>query len=127
MKPLSLTFAPYKDKVSIINKLVASRTSGSSIRLDDAVTTKPTSTYFMKMDIEGAELNVLTSSESFLKANKIKLACCTYHRQDDAKNISEYLTKLGFKISFTDGYMLPSCNGVHFPYFRKAMIHAVNF
>lgn len=126
-KPLSQTFAPYKDKVLIITKLVSSRTSGNLIRLDEAIPTRQSSTYFIKMDIEGSEFDVLTASESFLRTNKIKLACCTYHRQDDAKNISNYLTKLGFKISFTDGYMLPPHNGIRFPYFRKAMIHAVNF
>lgn len=126
-KPLRRTFFPYKDKVTIINKLVASRTSGNFIHLDDAIPKKESSTFFMKMDIEGSELNVLAASETFLKANKIKLACCTYHRQDDAKNINDYLTKLGFRTSFTDGYMLPPHNGIHFPYFRKAMIHARNF
>lgn len=126
-KPLARTFEPYKSKVTIINKFVAAQTAGRSIRLADAIPGRHGTTFFMKMDIEGAELEVLAASEDFLKDNRVKLACCTYHRQDDAEKISAFLSRLGFKISFTDGYMLTKQNGIRFPYFRKGMIHATNF
>ena len=41
------------------------------------------------------------------KLKKILLAIiCTYHRQNDAKDIYNILQKEGFKTSFTPGYIL---------------------
>lgn len=126
-KPLSLTFAPYKHKTHLIPKFVSGHTDSKSIRLVDALPPCGNATYFIKMDIEGNERFVLESSRDFLKANKVKLACCVYHRQDDADYISKLLTGLGYSVSFSDGYMLPTLNGIHFPYFRKGVIRAKNF
>lgn len=128
IKPLKYTFKPYSEKVSIINKLVSSRNSKNEIRLVDALAeVGQDKTFFIKMDIEGFEREVISASEDFLKSHKVKLSCCVYHRQDDAVVIKDMLEKMGYKTRFSDGYMLPWINGIHFPYFRHGLIYAQNY
>lgn len=127
-RPLKLTFAPFAKKTVIVNKLVSGETQGDSIRLEDAVQDlNHDEVCFIKMDIEGWEKTVLMASESFLKSHRVKISCCVYHRQRDADEISEYLKRIGFKVRFSEGYMIPPLHRVEPPYFRKGMIYAQNF
>ena len=73
------------------------------------------------------EKDVLCGSKDFFLSHKVKLSCCTYHRQEDAAVISSLLEGWGYKVSFSDGYMVCLLNGLHPPYFRKGMIYAKNF
>ncbi len=126
-RALEASFAPFKDKTHIFCRLVSDKTRGREVRLTDAIQETDTRHYFIKMDIEGGERAVLASSEDFLRANKVKLSCCVYHRQDDAKVISDMLRGMGFSARYSDGYMLPFCNEILFPYFRRGVIYARNY
>jgi len=127
-KPNMATFAPFGEKVHIVNKFVGGETKGSMTRLEDAVKGCPAdATFFMKMDIEGGERTVIESSEQFLRSHKVKLACAAYHRQDDATWLAEKLKEIGFMVFFSDGYMLPLMKDFTYPYFRKTIIYAQNF
>lgn len=53
-----------------------------AVRLDDVISGKVS---FIKMDIEGAELNALKGAEEIIKKYHPKLAICVYH------NISDYI------------------------------------
>ena len=128
-KPLRRTFAPYAEKVVFVPKLVSDRTNGDAITLMDAVKNdRPDGAqYFVKMDIEGWERTVVKGNADFFMTAKVRLSCCVYHRQDDAQVIDAMLKGMGYKTRFSDGYMLPTMNGIHYPYFRHGVIYAQNF
>ena len=56
--------------------------------LDEVVDGKVT---FIKMDIEGAELQALFGAEKTIKKYKPKLAICIYHRLEDILEIPAYI------------------------------------
>ena len=127
-KPLHATFAPFGDKVLIINRYVGKETTNKTIRLSDVVGSESSrETFFIKMDVEGSERDVILGSESFLRTHRVKLACAAYHRQDDAEVLKTMLESMGFSIAFSDGYMLPLIDDFIFPYFRRGMIYARNY
>lgn len=49
---------------------------------------------FLKADIEGFELDMLTGAEQIIKRDKPKLALCVYHKVDDLINIVNKLKNL---------------------------------
>lgn len=129
LKPLQATFAPYKDKVTIIQKILSGEKSENAITLDSLFDKFSEESFFVKMDIEGAEESVIQGSKDFLTSqNKIKLACCTYHRANHAESISLLLKKFGYNFVFSDGFMLfPWDSHQQPPYFRRGLIRAKNF
>ena len=82
---------------------------------------------FVKIDAEGADRRIVAASLDFLRQRKTKIACCTYHRQDDADALAQMLENAGFRTSFSDGWMLLPMNGIRHPYFRRGVIRAVNY
>ena len=55
---------------------------------------------FIKMDIEGAELNALKGAEATIRAFRPKLAISLYHRETDLVEIPSYLDSLGVGYQF---------------------------
>lgn len=60
---------------------------------------------FVKIDIEGAEIEALKGSETLLKRDKIKLAIAAYHYKDEYLEVIEFLKKRGFKVASQNGYV----------------------
>lgn len=126
-KPLRATFKPYKNKVTIVNKFVSDKTSTTSVTLASSVERQSEETFFVKMDIEGAEEMVVKGNEDFFKSHKIKLACCTYHNAEHFKSISHLLQEWSYTTSASDGYMLCFVDNVFEPpFFRKGLVRATN-
>jgi FkbM family methyltransferase len=59
---------------------------------------------FIKMDIEGAELNALIGAEKTIRRHRPKLAIALYHRLEDFKEIPAYLKSLGLGYNYFLGH-----------------------
>ena len=96
---LNATFAPYKDKVTIIRKYVGDKSEGNFTTIDDFMKDKSVDDLFLKMDIEGAELKVLLDCKDQL--HKIKYLFVEYHSwvssQQELNVLLDLLTQCGFR------------------------------
>lgn len=121
---LKATFDSYQEKIVIINKFVSDKDSDTTITLSSALQEEDGESVFIKMDIEGSEVDVMKCSADYLTSReKTKLTVCTYHRQNDADYISKMLAAMGYQQEFSDGYMYIH-NGLNpvYPYFRHGLI-----
>ncbi len=127
IEPLNATFEPWKDKVKIVNKFVSNISDSSNIKLDDYLSIQNGMGIFLKIDVEGAESRLLLGCKQILSEQKpLKVAICTYHKQNDEKEFSAILKQHGFKTSHSDGYMLFYYDKqMTEPYFRRGLIRAV--
>lgn len=61
------------------------------VKLDDTLVGKVT---FIKMDVEGAELDALKGAAEIIKSQKPRLAICLYHKQSDIYEIPRFLLSI---------------------------------
>jgi hypothetical protein len=111
--------------VEIVNKFVSNITDSVNTKLDDYISAE-TDRIFLKIDVEGAESKLLAGSSRILSDQKpLKIAICTYHKQNDEKEFNALLTQKGFKTSHSDGFMLFFYDKqMKAPYFRRGLIRA---
>jgi FkbM family methyltransferase len=64
----------------------------SVVTLDEELQNEPIS--FIKMDLEGSEMNALRGAAVTIKNNKPKLAIAVYHAAKDFREIPEYILNL---------------------------------
>lgn len=102
---LEKTFAPYKHKVTIINKFASNVDNSDSVRVDEVIRCTGKN-IFVKIDVEGAEQIVMEGMTQLLAQNQVKLALCTYHKDNDADYFTAYFGALGYATQATSGYML---------------------
>ncbi len=102
---LEKTFEPWKEKVVIINKYLGNKDDDIFVTINSLA--KEYDIDFIKMDIEGAEVEALSAARDYLKnRNKMKLAVCVYHNLEDERKIREILEPIGFVGETTKGYMV---------------------
>lgn len=98
------TFGAYMNKVRYYHKGISNRNEKNSITLDSIFSNEKLD--FLKMDIEGAELNALYGAEKTFRNNNLKTSICCYHKKEDEKIITEILKKYGYKTSTSDGVVV---------------------
>ncbi len=125
IEPLKATFEPWKDKVVIVNKFVSNITDQNNTTLDDFNFSEG-HVSFLKIDVEGAESRLLDGCRQLLSRKEpLKVALCTYHKQNDEKEFKELLTNYGFKSLHSDGFMLFYFDKkMKAPYFRRGLLRA---
>lgn len=102
MHALKRTFQPYRDKVVFCQKFLTRYDSAGTITLDSLVTEKID---FLKMDIEGAEIDALLGGRRVLQRSNARCAVCSYHKQNDEENIRFLLESYGYCTQTSKGYM----------------------
>lgn len=102
MQALRRTFWPYRDRVVFCQKFLTRYNSSNTITIDSLVQEKVD---FIKMDIEGAEIDALLGARKTLLQSSAGCAICSYHKQNDEENIRFILESYGYKTSVSKGYM----------------------
>lgn len=125
-EPLLETFRDCPEKIVFTQKFVGAKSSENEVRLDEVLRDSVDDVFFLKLDVEGAEREILESSRDFLTRNRVKMSCCAYHRQDDGRYLTRLLKDIGFKTQYSEGWMLPYGSRT-FPFFRHGVIYARNF
>ncbi len=84
---------------SAISNEASNENTAQLTKLDDEITVPPT---FIKMDIEGSELEALKGGAETIRKYKPKLAICCYHKAEDIFELPEFILKLNpnYKIHF---------------------------
>ncbi|HEY3390753.1 MAG TPA: FkbM family methyltransferase [Prolixibacteraceae bacterium] len=126
IEALNATFEPWKDKVLIVNKFVSDITNATNTTLDEFIS-KGDEITFLKIDVDGAESRLLKGCQKILLNQRpLKLAICTYHKQNDERDFNALLIQNGFETSHSDGYMLFYYDKkMTAPYLRRGVIRAV--
>ena len=126
IEALNATFEPWKEKVLIVNKFVSDTTDAANTTLDDFIALNERIS-FLKIDVDGAESRLLNGCKRILAEQQpLKLAICTYHKQNDEHDFNTLLVQDGFKTSHSDGFMLFYYDRkMKAPYLRRGLIRAV--
>jgi hypothetical protein len=124
IEALQKTFEPWKEKVCIIKKFVSNVSDKNNITMDEYFMEKTIN--FIKVDIEGSEVAFAEGCKAlFSKSDDLRLLMCTYHKENDAKELKEILENEGFMTEYSARYMLfIHDKELKEPYIRRGLIRA---
>lgn len=124
IEAIEATFEPWKEKVEIIQKYIASEVNISNITLDSMV--GETLVDFIKIDVEGYEQDVFHGASNLLNRNyPMKIVVATYHRHNDEIALKTFLESKGFNCTYSIGF-IPYYYQTEFeiPYMRRCLIRS---
>ncbi len=123
IEALEQTFKPWKDKISIVRKFVGSQDNETVISLDKYFDGKAENhNIVLKLDVEGAEKEVLCGAKSLMENAVCAAYICTYHNDADYETLTEIVQQYPFEIEASEGYMYYGEIGE--TSFRKGLIRA---
>lgn len=106
IEALLATFAPWSYKVQIVNKFVSNLDDGNNITLNSFFEENQ-QIDFIKIDVDGAEFKLLKGASKILNIKSaLRIAICTYHKQNDEQLFTKILKDAGFEVSPSKGYMI---------------------
>lgn len=126
IEALQKTFEPWKEKVLIINKFASDKDADGCVKLDSLLKDKEDESVFLKLDVEGAEAQVLNGAKEALTSDKLDVVAvvCTYHYAQDYAQLTELVKSYGYKYKTSKGYMCCFYDNDNPPaYFRRVMIY----
>lgn len=135
-KSLEKTFAPFTNKVQIINSAVgqkpgevyldeqslssgvSAKASGTKVSINtiDQLIDEQEKITYLKADIEGFEYDMLLGAKETIQRNKPKIALTTYHKENDYKKIITLIK------SYVPDYQY-YVKGVFHEFCKPVMIH----
>lgn len=116
IEAIEATFAPWKDKITVVHKYVSDINDENNVTLDEYFRDKPKDNIFFKMDIDGSERKALKGAVGLLRNEEsISGAVCIYHLKDDDSVIQKTLAENGLKTFVQPGFI----------YFEKEMRSAI--
>ena len=123
IEALLLTYKPWEDRITIIEKYVSNVDDEKNVKLD---------TYFknidqvdfIKVDVDGAEQDLIYGAEDILSNKVKKIVICTYHKENDNRDFGIYFKKKNYQISNSNGYMLFHYIDFAPPFFRRGVLRA---
>lgn len=132
---LHATFAPYANKVTIINKYASDKEEVGQTTIDAEIASFDNELFetgvtqaYIKIDAEGSELSILNGAARLMHTGRVVCACCTYHKSEDAEVFSEFFRNLGYQYEFSKGYVIfKASKKLEYPYFRRGLLRAKNY
>lgn len=103
IRPLKKTFEKFKDKVFLCKGILGRIQGGIYVNLDTII---KSDLDFLKMDIEGSEVEALLGGKEILLKNDVKCAICSYHKSGDETAIADLLNFYGYETNTSQGYMV---------------------
>lgn len=122
--PLEKTFEPFKGKVEICHKFLGRYSVGENINLDTLIKGRLD---FLKMDIEGAEVDALLGAKHCFRNNNVKSSICSYHRHNDEYFLRNILEMYGYETFCSSGYMAFHGDKEMYmnPEFRRGIVYGI--
>lgn len=105
IEALNATFAPWKEKITIVRKYVSDVDDANNITIDTFLKNKPAENIFLKMDIEGYEGKALRGAEQTIHKTTTSGSVCIYHRKEDAVSIPALLKYYSKQTEIQSGYL----------------------
>lgn len=120
---LKETFKPWSEKITIINKFISNKNDDLNMTLDSYF--KNIKIDFLKIDVDGAEADLILGADYVISNNSDKVAICTYHKTNDNDDFIKFLDSKKFNLENSEGYMLFyfDQNFIE-PFFRRGLIRA---
>ena len=123
-RALEATFRPWREKVTIVDRLVGRRSGPGMVAIDDVFADRRPPD-FLKLDVEGCEADVIRgAARTTTRVDDMRAAVCAYHGRDDETVLRQLLEATGFAVSVSTGYMLLAAADGGLPEFRRGVLRA---
>ncbi|RKI40750.1 hypothetical protein D7V86_17145 [bacterium D16-51] len=104
IEALRFTFEPWGNKIAFCSKFLTKSDSEKTITIDTLTRSRAD---FIKLDVEGEEINALSGAENTFANNKnLRCSICTYHKSGDEDKVKKLFSEKGLECEVSDGYML---------------------